>query len=198
MLSENEIEAYIPDTQFRKRDPRFLTADRHNKPIKKKKIAYKPKYFTPKDFKYDESTGKCICPAGNELWLRCKNFVSSNGFTGVVYMGRLADCRGCNLRSKCLRNPKTEARQVAFFNGATKEKQNSYTKKMIEKIETVKGRFIYSKRMGTVEPVFANIRSNLGLDRFTLRSKIKVNTQWLLYCMLHNLGKIHKFSPQMS
>lgn len=29
-----------------------------------------------------------------------------------------------------------------------------------------------------------------GLDRFTLRGRAKVNIQWKLYCMVHNLEKI--------
>jgi len=62
---------------------------------------------------------------------------------------------------------------------------------MIQKIDTDKGREIYSKRMGLIEPVFANIRSTLRLDRFSLRDKIKVNIQWLLFCITHNLGKIN-------
>jgi len=52
------------------------------------------------------------------------------------------------------------------------------------------GRHIYSKRLGTVEPVFGNLESNKGLKRFTLRGKDKVNAQWLLYCMVHNIEKI--------
>jgi hypothetical protein len=31
------------------------------------------------------------------------------------------------------------------------------------------------------------------LDRFTLRGRIKVNIQWVLYCMVHNIGKILTF-----
>ena len=61
---------------------------------------------------------------------------------------------------------------------------------MMEKIDTMAGRKIYEKRLGMVEPVFANIRSNKRLDRFTLRGKIKVNIQWLLYCLVHNIEKI--------
>ncbi|MFQ5771427.1 MAG: transposase [bacterium] len=38
--------------------------------------------------------------------------------------------------------------------------------------------------------MFANIRSQKRLDRFTLRSKVKVNIQWTLYCMVHNIEKI--------
>jgi hypothetical protein len=40
------------------------------------------------------------------------------------------------------------------------------------------------------EPVFANIRTHKRRDRFTLRGKVKVNIQWLLYCMVHNIEKI--------
>lgn len=44
--------------------------------------------------------------------------------------------------------------------------------------------------MGTVEPVFGNLRYNKGLDRFTLRSQAKVNTQWHLFCLVHNIEKL--------
>jgi hypothetical protein len=58
---------------------------------------------------------------------------------------------------------------------------------MVQKIETQKGRKIYPKRIGIVEPVFANIRVHKAMNRFILRNKIKVNIQWLLYCMVHNI-----------
>ncbi|MCP3928284.1 MAG: IS1182 family transposase, partial [Bacteroidetes bacterium] len=62
-----------------------------------------------------------------------------------------------------------------------------------QKIDSPSGRQIYSKRLGAVEPVFGNIRHTLRLDRFSLRGKIKVNSQWLLFCTLHNLRKIHRY-----
>jgi hypothetical protein len=43
--------------------------------------------------------------------------------------------------------------------------------------------------MGTVEPVFANLQ-NKGMRRFTLRGREKVNTQWQLFTMVHNIEKI--------
>lgn len=61
---------------------------------------------------------------------------------------------------------------------------------MIDKIDTLHGCDMYSKRMGIVEPVFANITVHKGMVRFTLRGKSKVNAQWLLYCCVHNIGKI--------
>jgi Transposase DDE domain len=41
-----------------------------------------------------------------------------------------------------------------------------------------------------VEPVFGNIRHNKGLNRFTLRGRAKVDTQWKLYCLVRNIEKL--------
>ena len=75
------------------------------------------------------------------------------------------------------------------------EKERNYSKEMIAKIDTKRGRKLYPHRMAIVEPVFANIRTNKRLDRFALRGKVKVNIQWLLYCMVHNIEKIANFGP---
>jgi hypothetical protein len=61
-------------------------------------------------------------------------------------------------------------------------------------IDSDTGRTQYARRLAIVEPVFGNIRSTLKLDRFTLRGKLKVNAQWLLYCLVHNLGKVHRYA----
>ena len=66
-------------------------------------------------------------------------------------------------------------------------------KAMAQKVDTERGREIYHQRIGIAEPVFANIRAVKGLDRFTLRGRIKVNIQWVLYCMVHNIGKIMSY-----
>jgi hypothetical protein len=65
---------------------------------------------------------------------------------------------------------------------------------MLEKVDSDRGRKIYPQRMAIVEPVFANIRVIKRMDRFTLRGKIKVNIQWMLYCMVHNIEKIMNFA----
>jgi hypothetical protein len=67
MLLEEHIDGYVAAILFRKRDPRFKTADRH-KPKKEKS----GEHFTPKDFIYDQATQTCICPAGNKLYRYCR------------------------------------------------------------------------------------------------------------------------------
>jgi hypothetical protein len=63
---------------------------------------------------------------------------------------------------------------------------------MREAIDSLRGRQLYSQRIGTVEPVFANIQHNKRLTRFNHRGREKVNTQWNLYCMVHNIEKLAK------
>jgi len=69
----------------------------------------------------------------------------------------------------------------------------NYSKEMAAKIDTEQGRKIYPRRAAIAEPVFANICTHKGLHRFTLRGKIKVTIQWLLYCIVHNIEKIAHF-----
>ena len=54
---------------------------------------------------------------------------------------------------------------------------------------------VYAIRLAIGEPPFANIRSALRLDRFTLRGKRKVNVQWNLICIVHNMKKIQRYGP---
>jgi Transposase DDE domain len=58
------------------------------------------------------------------------------------------------------------------------------------KIDSDLGRQMIGRRFATVEPVFGNLRGNKHLDRFTLRGRRKVDGQWKLYCLTHNIEKL--------
>ena len=179
--SDKKIDAYIPDQQFRKRDVRFKD--------KKEDHSKKSKRISREDFRYDENSDCVICPCGNKLALSKSEVIIKN-ITYKKYIGKKSFCSVCPDRNKCLRNEKTRYR---VFQIAKDISGREYTKEMIAKIDTPEGRKKYSLRMGIVEPVFANIRIHKGLDRFTLRGKSKVNCQWLLFCIVHNIGKIMKY-----
>ena len=112
-----------------------------------------------------------------------------------MYRAREADCSACPLRLKCLSTPKTQARYVLIRidDSPEEKKKTSLVEQMKAKIDTPEGRKIYSKRLAIVEPVFANIRAQKRLDRFTLRTKKKVNIQWMLFALVHNIEKIANF-----
>lgn len=61
---------------------------------------------------------------------------------------------------------------------------------MKKRIDAPAGRALYGERFATVAPVFGNIRYNKRLDRFTLRGKIKIDAQWKLFCLVHNIEKL--------
>ncbi|WP_413694238.1 transposase [Psychromonas sp. KJ10-2] len=66
----------------------------------------------------------------------------------------------------------------------------SYTDKMRVKIDSNPDRREYSKRLGAIERVFGNISVNKGMNKFTLRGQEKVNAQWQMYCLVHNIEKL--------
>lgn len=58
------------------------------------------------------------------------------------------------------------------------------------KIDSETGKRMIAARFATVEPVFGNLRHNKRLTRFTLRGRSKVDGQWKLYCLVHNIEKL--------
>ncbi len=193
-LATMEVDALIADNGMRQRDERFAGQDKYKAlpdPLYDK--GGKPKQaarYQPKDFDYDAAAKTCICPAGKHLYQNGANCVH-NGLVGVKFQGAQRDCVPCNLRDKCLRTPeKTRTRQVMFFRGKAQDAPESYTDQMKRKIDSPEGRILYGRRFATVEPVFGNLRHNKRLDRFTLRGRKKVDGQWKLYCLVHNIEKL--------
>lgn len=54
------------------------------------------------------------------------------------------------------------------------------------------GAELYLKRQGTVEPVFGQIKSNRGANRFLRRGRTAVRSEWRLLAATHNLLKLHQ------
>jgi transposase len=198
MVEEEGIEAYLPDHQYRRRDPAFTGAEEHKRSIDRKKTSRRAKYFRRSDFTYDAATQTMTCPAGKEMYLSCRNYRSRGSYRGVTFMGRTTHCRVCAIRSQCLRNPQAEGRQVTVMEGRDASGEKTALQRMRDRIDTARGRFLYSRRMGIIEPVFGHIRDTLELDWFSLRGKIKVDIQWKLFSIVHNIRKISRFGPRFA
>lgn len=195
MLFTEEIDAYVADNRFRKRDPRFADYERYKERTRKERAQNEGRsgLFKSGDFTFPEDLSHCICPAGKRLYRSGAN-ANTKGFLSARFKGPKSACLPCKLRSQCLQKPdKTECRQVAYFYGKTEKKQKSFTERMKQKIDSTVGRAIYSMRLAIGEPPFAHIRSAIGLDKFTLRTKRKVDTQWKLFCIVHNMKKIQRY-----
>lgn len=177
-LGDEKIDSYIPDQYFRKRDPRFATKPRFNTGRRKG-------YLSEVDFSFDAEQNEYTCPNGRKLKYKGERKLRNN--RGKRYEASWHDCKECPLRSRCLNTEKSRYRVIYV---ALPRYGRDYIKEMMSKIDSAKGRKIYSMRMGIVEPVYGNICHAKGMNRFNYRTKRKVNSQWLLYCMVHNIGKI--------
>ena len=188
-LSDEEIDGYIADPGFRARDPRFKEYKRY-----KPEERLKPKErFVRDDFKYSLRKKSCRCPAGHAMWLKAKEAKIGHHLF-MQFQAYEKDCTSCTLRKRCLKSEhQKSARQIHIKLGVTEEHKEGLIEQMKRKIDGDQGRSIYCRRLGIVEPVFGNIGGSIGIKRFSLRGRKKVNGQWKLMSLLHNMLKIHRY-----
>jgi len=169
---ERGIEAIIPDSQEKQR----LNSQGE-------------KRFEAEDFTYYEEGNYYECPNGKKLLFKGSSAIRGEAVSH--YLCSLPDCRTCPVFTRCIQSKKG---QDELKNGKDlmirkSNAQYSLTREMRDKMTTEEYQEKYSRRIQIVEPVFANIGYCKGLNRFTLRGKEKVNGQWKLCCIVHNLCK---------
>jgi transposase len=188
VCQDEKIDAYIPDIQFRKRDPHFADQERFQDGIHgRQRAGAKPSPFNASDFSFEASKQVYLCPQGKELTCHAHNQVNRYR-TYDVYHARVQDCAACPVKSRCLSKSTSSRRYLSI--PVDSQPPNSIDA-MKAKIDSEQGKKIYARRLGIVEPVFANICVHKHMNRFTLRSKWKVDIQWRLFALVHNIGKIH-------
>ena len=182
--AKRNIEVLIPDPQFRKRDPCFDDREKYKETDVKK-------YYGIEDFDYDEKTNTFTCPGGKSLEYKCDIEFKSRGTKGKQYRMKKSECSVCPLKGQCIHRKEGKGEFRTLFIGERQYEEN-LSAKMREKIDDPVNREIYSRRMQIIEPVFANMTYFKGMNKFTYRGLEKVNTQWHLYAIVHNIWKCMK------
>ena len=139
--------------------------------------------FGRADFIYDKETDSYLCPAGE--YLNYKGNRKRNGVTIRIYGCSSRVCSQCSMLSGCTTH-KRKRRELWISEVYRHERA------MKKKLSSVKGRAIYDRRKVMVEPVFGNIKYNLGFRQFVLRGLKKVKAEFLLMCIAHNLKKMSR------
>jgi len=195
-LFEQGINAVVPDTNFRQRDPKITgseTVKKHkvNRQKTRKDRSKGKSIFPASDFTLNRESKTCICPNGHQMLYHGDHFEINNK-RYMRFKSRLKNCRACPLQSQCMKKPVNEhGRQVSFV---VEDKDNkNYIDLMKTKIDSESGRKNYSRRMWTIEPVFGNITSNKGISKLTLRGQAKVTSQWMMCCLVHNIEKLWRY-----
>jgi hypothetical protein len=172
---ESSLEPIMPDNNYKSRLGR----------------TEKRRYETA-DFDYHEEGDYYVCPEGKRL--EYKGVSGPKRSRGKTYRASVTDCRLCPCNEKCMgqkKKPPKRPRGRSLLITKSNE-HGSCCRSMRERLNEQECQDQYAYRIQIVEPVFANIVCCKGLDRFTLRGVMKVNGQWLLYCIVHNLGKCLK------
>lgn len=168
MLENKNIEAYVKYNMF----------DKQQRAIKNDKYP-----FSKDKLYYNQDEDYYICPMGQKMeFIGEKKQKTEAGFTQQLSIYQSANCEGCPLRSQC--HKAKGNRRIEVNHNLERLKQNA--KKLLISEAGVAKR---QKRVVDTEPVFANIKHNKGFRRFMLRGKNKVEIEWGLIAMAHNLKK---------
>jgi transposase len=141
------------------------------------------------DFIYNEAEDSYECPYRKKLGYKGVTILKSG--ERKIYQASLTDCKACPGFSRRIWTKKKSretdhGKKILVSENGT---NGRLCRAMRKKLETEEYKEKYSRRIQIIEPVFANIGYCKGLNRFMLRGKRKVNSQWLLYCIVHNLSK---------
>jgi len=139
-------------------------------------------------FNYDQAGDQFICPEGKPLTLYRSQYVhKTTKQQSKIYQG--TQCAGCLSRPLCT---KGKVRQIhvenrMFLRDSVRQLLNSSP-----------GKQLYKLRQQIIEPIFGNIKHNLGYTMMHLRTLKKVNAEWQLICLTHNIKQIWKMKCQMN
>jgi transposase len=133
--------------------------------------------FASKCFVMDEQKDVMTCPAGRELTFR--RIVKNHCGDYRVYTAE--NCRDCPFYNECVSCQKKTGRSVQVSVVA------KIREAMKERLKTPEGKQLYGLRKQTVERDLANIKSNMGLDRFLMDGKDGAKSETWLGCITHNL-----------
>ena len=163
-LEPLNVDAYIPDDTYQSRS--------HGK---------KASPFDKDKFIYDESSDVFTCPAGKTL----KFWHTKQDKCSEYRVYRCKECKQCQHFGQCTKSPRGRSIWHRFV--------NKKIKAMRSKLDSESGKAIYGKRKHIVEPVFGHIKSVIGFTGFSLRGLKKVNGEFKLVAIAHNLKKISKW-----
>lgn len=148
----------------------------------KRKVKNNP--FSVANLFYNDQEDFFVCPSGQRLInTGTGKRTSTNGYESVITYYQGARCQGCPFRGQC---HSTKGNRKIEIN----HRLNLLKKQAKERLESELGLAHRSKRPIEVEAVFAQMKSNNKFTRFTLRGLQKVNIEFGLMAVAHNLRKM--------
>ncbi len=160
LLIQEGIDAYIPDN--------FFDVEKRGK----------AKWFMKSLFRYNEEKDCYYCPAG--IMMPFERIQIRPDKPDLKFYG-CKSCSQCVLKNACT---KSENRTVS------RDPREHLLENMRVKLKSKEGKDLYQERLYTDEPVFGQMKQNRGFREFLLRGKKKAKVEFLMMCVVHNIGKI--------
>jgi transposase len=153
---------------------------------KRRKVSEKEKYHR-RQFRYDEQTDTFVCPEGKRLLFeQCTRAQSATGFISERRAYRCQECYGCPARDVCTQS---KYGRILHFSPVFEKLR----KQAFDRLTSEVGKKLRSRRYIDVEAVFGLLKGNMKFRRFHLRGMDKVEVEWGLLSIAHNLAKVAAF-----
>jgi transposase len=167
-MEQNDIEAFVKYNYFHMEQKRKI----------KKNI------FLPQNLYYNNEQDYFVCSMGQHLTKKgVGTRTSDNGYKSDVSYYQAVNCNGCPLRGQCHKAKGNRTLEVNFRLKELKQKAK-------ELLMSETGLYHRSRRPIEPEAVFGQLKSNNKFNRFTLRGLSKVNIEFGLMVIGHNLRKL--------
>ncbi len=168
MLENKGVEAYVKYNYFHKEQKRKMKNDP----------------FLAQNLFYNQEHDFYVCPMGQRMTKTSTGKrISGNGHESQVSYYQAKRCELCPLRGLC---HEAKGNRIIQVN----HRLNELKRKAKDLLTSEKGLEHRSKRPVEVEAVFGQLKSNNKFNRFTMRGLEKVELEFLLMAMGHNLRKM--------
>ncbi|MEK5441268.1 IS1182 family transposase [Fredinandcohnia sp. FSL W7-1320] len=145
---------------------------------------YKKDIKNAKNWTYVEEDDCFICPNGmNVTFKKYQNKKNQSGYEQSFKIYECEDCTDCPLKAQCT---KAKGNRQVHWNTIFEEMKA----KAKAALECEEKTAIYAQRKVEVESVFGHIKGNRSFRRFSLRGLNKVNVEFGIVALAHNILKV--------
>lgn len=140
--------------------------------------------FRSSNFYYNQAQDCFYCPMGQQMRLMGKRKQrTKTGFEQEIHIYGAIRCQGCPLRALCHKSKNNRRIEVNHRLNKLKAQER-------EKLLSTEGLTHRSQRPQDVEATFGNLKNNKNFKRFLLKGKSKVEVEFGLLAIAHNIAKI--------
>jgi transposase len=162
----------------------YVKYNSFEKDSKKKRNVIEKEKYSYQRFQYDELTDTFLCPEGKPLFYEKSTLAkTATGFVSERKIYRCLECQGCPVREVCTQSK--YGRSIQFSPTLAEIRERAF-----HRLTSEVGKKLRSLRYIEVEAVFGLLKWNKKFRRFHLRGLPKVEVEWGLLSIAHNLSKI--------